>query len=762
MDAGLDAPVTGCAADERACGASCCGGGEVCGTDRACCPRESLCGTVCCGAGEVCDQALCRIDCGETTRCRGDDGVDVCCEAGEVCASGQCFRAERECRDFIDCEIGEYCEPALGRCLPQPTGEECVARSTGGEVRPTLRWHWDGTGAQLPQYNQVMMAPMVASLNDDDGDGDADESDVPDVVFNSFCGVAVGCSVGNYTTDGVLRAVRGDDGSEVFTVTDPALRTVPGSQVAIGDIDGDGWNEVVTCGSAVGGIGPLIAFNHDGTLLWRTEDARVQCAQAAPAIADLDGDGSPEVFVRYTVVDGATGALEWHHDCVGTGGWATSAHNPCDYTTAADLDLDGDLEVVGGNVAFRAHGDVYYDRRGDFLDGYPAIGDLDLDGRPEVVIVHSAFTPRPYAGDHWLRALRADGADFWGPIDINAGLAPDADVTSGAVGGGGPPTIANFDGDPEPEIAVAGAYAYAVFEPDGMRRWASTSDDRSSRKTGSSVFDFDGDGVAEVVYNDHYWLRVYDGDDGDVRFCLCNTTATLWEYPVVVDVDVDGAAEIVVASNDYGAAYRSCPTTDALGACERARIDAGENVGTHGIRVFASPARDWVGTRRIWNQHTYHVTNVSERGAIPRRERPNWSVPGLNDFRLNVQPGAANLPDLAPVDLAVDLSGCGASLTLFFSAENRGWAAVPAGATLAVYAEGAAGFELVTRVTTTRALLPGEREGFSVPFPLTGRDPGAEVRFRVVANEPASDEPLMECRDANNVAETTGSCAILF
>ena len=25
-----------------------------------------------------------------------------------------------------------------------------------------------------------------------------------------------------------------------------------------------------------------------------------------------------------------------------------------------------------------------------------------------------------------------------------------------------------------------------------------------------------------------------------VRFCFCNTSATLWEYPVIVDVDTDG------------------------------------------------------------------------------------------------------------------------------------------------------------------------------------------------------------------------------
>jgi hypothetical protein len=39
-----------------------------------------------------------------------------------------------------------------------------------------------------------------------------------------------------------------------------------------------------------------------------------------------------------------------------------------------------------------------------------------------------------------------------------------------------------------------------VYDVESTVRWSSISDDRISRKTGSSVFDFDGDGIAEVVY----------------------------------------------------------------------------------------------------------------------------------------------------------------------------------------------------------------------------------------------------------------------
>jgi len=45
-----------------------------------------------------------------------------------------------------------------------------------------------------------------------------------------------------------------------------------------------------------------------------------------------------------------------------------------------------------------------------------------------------------------------------------------------------------------------------------------TSGNASSNVTGSSVFDFDANGAAEVVYADECFLRMYDGSTGTVRY----------------------------------------------------------------------------------------------------------------------------------------------------------------------------------------------------------------------------------------------------
>jgi hypothetical protein len=89
------------------------------------------------------------------------------------------------------------------------------------------------------------------------------------------------------------------------------------------------------------------------------------------------------------------------------------------------------------------------------------------------------------------------------------------------------------------------------------------------------------------------------------------TSITVQELPVVADVNNDGSAEIVVVSNT--AASGSEPL----------------------VSVWGEELSRWVPARRIWNQHTYHVTNVGEDGSIPRTEVP--TLRGLNTFRTNAQ-----------------------------------------------------------------------------------------------------------------------------
>jgi len=173
-----------------------------------------------------------------------------------------------------------------------------------------------------------------------------------------------------------------------------------------------------------------------------------------------------------------------------------------------------------------------------------------------------------------------------------------------------PSTVHDFDGDGSAEFAVSSANNYTVYRPAGPTIvWKAPVSDQSGIAAGTA-FDFLGDGVAEAMYADEYNMYIFGGA-GEVLLKIPRTSGTLSEYPVVADVDNDGSAEIVVVSNFYQGP--ASPT----------------------VQVIRDKADRWIQARRIWNQHTYHVTNVREDGTIPQFEAPSWK--SLNTYRTNSQ-----------------------------------------------------------------------------------------------------------------------------
>lgn len=702
VDAGPGAPC------DEACEGEC--------VDGACCPAAQLCGDGCCGVGQLCSFLRC------------------------VDPGGACLSAD-------DCDEGEYCETQMGggaeicgdvtagagRCLPRPPrcpdgvvpnpeDPSCVASceytppADAFDVAERYAWgSYDGDPAE-PNVADVRNSPIVVQLDDDDCDGRVTGRDVPEIVIVTAPGADnVGDLVVLSVTDGELR--------EKWRV--PGIADIY-RYPAGGDIDGRPGNELVVCG--VAGT-PVRAFGvTEGGLVERwTAETPGGCFD--PSLADLDQDGAVEVLVGGVALSGVDGSVRF-----------TFAEAPGRSLIAMDVDGDPDarLEVLDGRHVYRLDGEVFRRIATGPRPGYPLVADLDLDGRPEIVSVDheshrlAVWRLRP-SGD--VEVIRA-GIDINGPLDP-ARCPLDS---NGRTKGGGPPTAADVNGDGVPDIAVAGGVGYAVLDgarlmrpevPDaGTFFWAQETSDCSSARTGSSVFDFNGDGRAEVLYADERFLRIYDGDSGDVRFETCNTNGTIEEMPVVADVDGDGQADVIVVAN---ARYRSCQD-----APDR-RIS--------GVRVFGTAGGRWVRTRAIWNQHSYHVTNVEADGTVPRRERPNHAVPGLNNFRQNRQPDA----ERAAVDAVVSLApACDGSTVLVATVRNLGEAVLPPGARVTVSrGTAAATGEVLGVATTTRALYPAQAEELRVdvgdPALL---DAAAPVRAEVVA-----PPGVPECRTDNDVTE---------
>jgi len=709
---------------------------------------------------------------GMTTEEAGPATCDAGCPDGTACNEGICEPPQAACVTNAGCNYDTYCGSA-GQCVPYgvppmnvKNDPNCEQVAAPGVFAPKVLCEFNAAtiavmdgGDPFPDHLDVQATPIVVNFNQAGADGVL--LGPPSIVVPFTAPVAPASAGGSYGYTevlGIIRVLKGTDCSLQANIGgvdlngDGVIDWVNSpSAVAVGDLNGDGVPEIVaymgdrsTAAFTLNGMGQWVplwpkvfATLADGVTIWKSTvdgtetpptgacdpSSGANCSNgiwSAPSIHDIDNDGIPEIIREANVIDGMTGVLK--------------ATAPADYTSyyvgippvLADLNGDGIVELVTGqnvweyDATMQAWTDAtFYPTTTSSPPGWTAIADMNpYDGlkKPEIAVAtNDALTI--YSLDHTVfmnMAVQVPPAIGKGP----------------GTGGGGPPTIADYDNDGLPEVGLAGSDSYTVFDPDCQAvprtggkcadrthcdfaggpcpdyiLWSSQSQDHSSDITGSSVFDFDGDGTPEAIYADECFTRVYSGFDGSVLFSQYHSSCTWIENPVVADVDGDFRAELVVMNNlacgvppdgiacgqldpvtgvdtqfvglqcqtgtdcfsgvcDSG--YCRCTTTAECctlnddAACLEAGLSCvappvgtpgmGGNTcraphphGLQGIRVYKDSNDRWVRSRTIWNQHAYAVTNVNEDGTIPKTSAwaANWTTAGLNNFRQNV-PGTGS------------------------------------------------------------------------------------------------------------------------
>jgi hypothetical protein len=517
----------------------------------------------------------------------------------------------------------------------------------------------------------VMVMPAIGNLTDDNGDGRIDEWDTPDIAFTT------------YISD-TLVALHGDGSGLIFE----GFGYAGNSGVSIADVDGDGRPEII----ALTTDQRIAAVSGNSTEIWRS--AEVSAGKyAQPAIADLNNDGDPEIIFDTAVVQGSTGARLFD---LAVPDSVTRYRTP----VPADLDADGTLEIVFGEHVFSHTGSLEWSASPGSYSHFAAVADLDGDAGGETFFVSGSK----------VQVFDDDGTA----------------LHSFSVRGENPgvPSIADYDGDGLSEIAVSSGSHISVHELDGTELWyAETSD--ISGLAGNSGYDINADGQYELLYADEEALRIFDGVTGEVLYENKNHfSQTIFEYPVVADVDNDGSAELVVATNDYGS-------------------------GTLGITVFGHNGSGWAKSGPTWPTHDFAVTNILPDGTVPSPADLSWTTHNL--FRARPTVDKPGLPDLIPVLGDVCVASCeNGPVKIAWSVQNAGAAYQRSGVELVLYTVGA-GETLIER---ERRILPSIPPGYQLEGQEFYLEP-AQWEFGIVlkVDEPTASSvwgTSRECFEDNN------------
>jgi hypothetical protein len=357
-----------------------------------------------------------------------------------------------------------------------------------------------------------------------------------------------------------------------------------GATIQLIDLDGDGWAEIV--------VGNKVFAAESGKLLcqagsysgyihgWSTSALLIQSMAG-----DILNNGKQQICIGNTIYDvtitsraGTSGNTMSQVKTFTPQVWNGSANETVSTSDGAvqlvDLDLDGNLDIVVSTVVRNettptnsvfymyvysyAKNKIIASKKTSrvYKRSVPFIGDIDGDGYPEIVLVHGGTSNNAADTNDYITALKYDSSSTSGELSV----------------------------------------FWRLYHTD------------TSGVTGITLFDFNQDGISELVYRDETLLRIINGSGihhqtglAAAPYNLASfacTSATAYEYPVVADIDNSGEAKIIVV----GETSKAFPTVGPL-------------------RVFkAGSGTVWAPARKVWNQYSYNAVNVNENLTIPRRQ----------------------------------------------------------------------------------------------------------------------------------------------
>ncbi|MBI1935061.1 S8 family serine peptidase [Candidatus Woesearchaeota archaeon] len=368
-------------------------------------------------------------------------------------------------------------------------GQEIIVSTSNSDFTDGRVYALDGdTNTVLWTFNDVN-ASHAPSVDDADGDG------IKEVIVGSL--------------DKFLYSINSKNGSLNWKYRISTHKRADSPHTAtIADINNNGSKEIVFGEIGVDGTfnGRTVALRANGSLLWNSSTTAVQGFEESPAIADLNGDGFPEVII--TAGDGV-------YVYNGTNGVELCRNHMANIYPApvvADLDNDNDYELIIGTSKNTVSGEIcssgtcysginaldnncnmVWNATVDYhVMAVPAIANLDNDANLEIVVA-TALTPdfsnKRNTSFNNGSVYVFDGVT--GAMDWNPKFVAGAKIQSS-------PAIVDIDNDGILEILV-GAYdgKLYVIDQNKINEWNYSFN--SYLIANPAIGDIDGDRVAEIV-----------------------------------------------------------------------------------------------------------------------------------------------------------------------------------------------------------------------------------------------------------------------
>jgi cysteine-rich repeat protein len=412
--------------------------------------------------------------------------------------------------------------PTSGAFLPGPVAVGDTHATPGLEVVTaggTSIDRWTTGGEHLSPLATTGVTRWLPTLGDLDHDG-RDE-----ILIGSESGLVI---------------VNGDTLTTVSSEPLGPMYSGAATPVVVDDLDGDGWLEIVTLDL----FGHVTVRDHNGMVMpgWPQQPVpptmpNAGVANTDVAVGDLDGDGVMEIVYGavgwftdpFTLValrlDGTT---LWRHDIVPPAPGPIGSFIGNNDVVLGDVDHDGDLDVVFASIDVPGNHFFVLDGSGAIVDDWIVPFDVASIGTPGI------GTPMPFQGPHPIL------------VDLDGDLDLEIAVGAGVPGSYHPLLYAwHHDGTPvlgfPSEIAADDGYSifdYLVagdVDGDGTPELLSAMSTAPTFDAGPRVYAWDASGHLLAD-----WPRVFP----TVNF---NDPFTAPKLPMLVDLDGDGRLDLVSA-----------------------------------------------------------------------------------------------------------------------------------------------------------------------------------------------------------------------